>query len=79
MLMFQISVEGLVKCLDKQMMGHLVECKLDEQYFRLLLTGLRLLHALYDFASQHAHVEEVSDFSFQFININYPYFLLYSI
>ncbi|KAI3682741.1 hypothetical protein L1987_82947 [Smallanthus sonchifolius] len=62
---FEINVECLARRLGMHIMGNLVLP--DEQHFRYLLCCLRLLHTLYDIASHHSKLEQVSEFNFKFI------------
>ncbi|KAC9177462.1 hypothetical protein E3N88_46252 [Mikania micrantha] len=58
-LSFEINVENLARYLGTHIMEHLSSFEQDEEHLRYLLSGLRLLHILYDIASHHSKLEEV--------------------
>ncbi|KAJ0758462.1 putative nodulin homeobox protein [Helianthus annuus] len=55
----QINVETLARYLSWHLIAKLLESKQDEELFRYLLGGLRLLHALYDLAPRNSKIEQV--------------------
>ncbi|KAJ0778763.1 putative nodulin homeobox protein [Helianthus annuus] len=55
----QINVETLARYLTCHLLAKLLESKRDEQLFRYLLAGLRLLHALCDIAPRNSKLEQV--------------------
>ncbi|KAI3682742.1 hypothetical protein L1987_82950 [Smallanthus sonchifolius] len=55
----KINVESLARRLGMHIAEHFVKFTTDEQYLRYLLSGLRLLHTLYDIASHHSKLEQV--------------------
>ncbi|MFS7901807.1 putative nodulin homeobox protein [Helianthus anomalus] len=57
---FEIDVEILARHLVKYIMEHLAPSKVDEQqHFRSMLSGLRLLHTLCDIACHHSTLARV--------------------
>lgn len=57
--MIQISLETLARYLPWHLIAKLLQSKRDEELFRYLLGGLRLLHALYDIAPRNSKLEQV--------------------
>lgn len=58
--MYQIDMEKLVTFLPLHLLGVLTSSNRDEDMFRYLLCGIRLLYSLCDLAPRHAKVEQVS-------------------
>ncbi|KAI7728869.1 hypothetical protein M8C21_029784 [Ambrosia artemisiifolia] len=55
----QINVETLARYLTWHLIAKLLESKRDEELFRYLLAGLRLLHALCDLAPRNSKLEQI--------------------
>ncbi|KAK9057272.1 hypothetical protein SSX86_022107 [Deinandra increscens subsp. villosa] len=57
----KMKVESLARHLCRHIMTHLLSYKQDEQHFRYLLSGFRLLHTLYDVTSYNLELHKVSE------------------
>ncbi|KAK9055803.1 hypothetical protein SSX86_026888 [Deinandra increscens subsp. villosa] len=55
----QINLENLARYLPWHLIAKLLQSKRDEELFRYLLGGVRLLHALYDLAPRNSKLEQV--------------------
>nr|XP_043621676.1 nodulin homeobox [Erigeron canadensis] len=55
----QIGVENLARYLAWNLVARFVQCEQDEELFRYLLGGVRLLHALCDLAPRSSKLEQV--------------------
>lgn len=57
--MFQIDVEALARNFVVHLIAKLLSSKRDEELFRYLLGGIRLLHSLCDLAPRNNKLEQV--------------------
>lgn len=57
---FQVDVEKLARFLPLHLIAVLISSGRDEESFRYLLRGIRLLHSLLDLTSRHIKLEQVS-------------------
>lgn len=72
--MFQIDLENLARYLSLNLIAKLLDSERDEELFRYLLGGIKLLHTLCDLAPRNSKLEQVNELNFNLIHV--PIFLL---